>query len=283
MANTITTKNMSLTLESHAGLNNGVEIPILGLGVYQSPPGKTSERAVSIALKIGYRHIDTASLYGNESDVGKALRQSGLRREEVFITTKVWNSEQGYDTTLQACERSLGRLGLAYVDLYLIHWPVQGKSKETWKAMNKILQQGKARAIGVSNYTIRDLQEILQYSKDIVVIPAVNQVEFHPFLYQNELLQFCEKINIQLEAYSPLTRAKRLNHPTIVEMAKKYGKTPAQILIRWSLQHDVVVIPKSIHEDRIRENSQVFDFHLQPDDMKLLDSLNENLQTVFLD
>jgi diketogulonate reductase-like aldo/keto reductase len=283
MAN-ITTKTMPLTLQSHAKLNNGVEIPLLGLGVYQSPPGKTTERAVGYALKIGYRHIDTASLYGNESDVGKALSKSGLQREEVFITTKVWNSDQGYDTTIQSCEKSLRRLGLAYVDLYLIHWPVHGMSIQTWKGMVQILQEGKARAIGVSNYTIGDLQDILQNSKDDdVVVPAVNQVEFHPFLYQNELLQFCKNNNIQLEAYSPLTRAKRLNHHTIVEIAKKYSKMPAQVLIRWGLQHDLVMIPKSIHEDRIRQNSQVFDFHLESDDMKLLDSLNENLQTVFLD
>jgi methylglyoxal/glyoxal reductase len=282
MAN-ITAKTMLLTLHSHSKLNNGVEIPLLGLGVYQSPPGKTTERAVSYALKIGYRHIDTASIYGNESDVGNALRQSGLRREEVFITTKVWNSDQGYDSTLQSCERSLRRLGLAYVDLYLIHWPVQGMSIETWKAMVELLQEGKARAIGVSNYTIGDLQDILQNSKDDVVVPAVNQVEFHPFLYQNELLQFCKNNSIQLEAYSPLTRAKRLNHSSVVAIAKKYGKTPAQVLIRWSLQHDVAVIPKSIHQDRIMENSQVFDFHLEQEDMNLLDSLNENLQTVFLD
>jgi len=273
---------MLLSLESHAKLNNGVKIPLLGLGVYQSPTGKMTERAVSYALKIGYRHVDTAYLYGNESDVGKALRESGLRREEVFITTKVWNSDQGYDTTLQACERSLRQLGLPYVDLYLIHWPVQGMSMETWKALVQLLQEGKARAIGVSNYTIRDLKEILQNSEDVDVVPAVDQVEFHPFLYQKELLQFCKKNSIQLEAYSPLTRAKRLNHPVIVAIAKKYGKTPAQILIRWSLQHDVVVIPKSIHEERIRENSQVFDFQLEPDDMKYLDSLNENFQSVFL-
>jgi methylglyoxal/glyoxal reductase len=156
-------------------------------------------------------------------------------------------------------------------------------SIETWKAMVELLQEGKARAIGVSNYTIGDLQEILQNSKDDVVVPAVNQVEFHPFLYQNELLQFCKNNNIQLEAYSPLTRAKRLNHHAIIEIAKKYGKTPAQILIRWSLQHGVVVIPKSTHQERIMENSQVFDFHLEQEDMNLLDSLNENLQTVFLD
>src|SRR5207248_6687405 len=193
-------------------------------------------------------NIDTDDLYGNESDVGKALHESGVSREEVFITTKVWNSDQGYNTTLQACERSLRRLGLAYVDLYLIHWPVQGRSIETWKAMVQLLQEGKARAIGVSNYTTGDLKEILQNSEeDVVVVPAVDQLEFHPFLYQRELLQFCKKNSIQLETYSPLTRGKRFDHQTIVAIAKKYGKTPAQVLIRWSLQHDAVVIAKSIH------------------------------------
>jgi methylglyoxal/glyoxal reductase len=271
---------LKLTLESRIKLNNGIEIPCLGLGVYQSPPGKTTERAVFYALKVGYRHVDTASLYGNESDVGKALRESELQREEVFVTTKVWNSEQGYDATLRACESSLRRLGLAYVDLYLIHWPVQGMGKETWKAMIRILREGKARAVGVSNYTIVDIKELL-YNSDVV--PAVNQVEFHPFLYQQELLRFCKNNKIQLEAYSPLTRGKRLRHPMVVKIGKKYGKTPAQILIRWGLQHDIIVIPKSIHEDRISTNCQVFDFHLDSDDMNILDSLNENLQTVFLD
>lgn len=271
---------MNLTLESRIKLNNGVEIPFLGLGVYQSRPGKTTERAVFYALKIGYRHVDTASLYGNESDVGKALRQSGIQREEVFITTKVWNSEQGYDATLQACERSLRSLGLAFVDLYLIHWPVRGMGKETWDAMIRLLREGRATAIGVSNYTIVDLKEILDSSD---VVPAVNQVEFHPFLYQQELLKFCKNNRIQLEAYSPLTRGKKLNHPVIVKIAKKYGKTTAQVLIRWALQHGIVVIPKSVHEDRISANCQVFDFRLESDDMNLLDSLNENLRTVFLD
>jgi methylglyoxal/glyoxal reductase len=271
---------MLLTLESKAKLNNGVEIPYLGLGVYQSSPGEITLRAVRYALKIGYRHIDTAELYGNEMDVGRALRESGIRRDDVFITTKVWNSHQGYDSTLQACEGSLGRLGLSFVDLYLIHWPVQGFGDETWRAMIKLLHQGKARAIGVSNYSIRDLNELLHKSD---IVPAVNQVEFHPFLYQEELLGFCKNNKIQLEAYSPLTRGKRLNHPNILDLAKKYEKTPAQVLIRWSLQHDILVIPKSIHEARIKENSQVFDFQLEPKDMKLLDSLNENLYTVFLD
>jgi methylglyoxal/glyoxal reductase len=271
---------MLLTLDSRAKLNNGVEIPYLGLGVYQSSPGEITLRAVRYALKIGYRHIDTAELYGNEMDVGRALRESGIRRDDVFITTKVWNSHQGYDSTLQACEGSLGRLGLSFVDLYLIHWPVQGFGDETWRAMIKLLHQGKARAIGVSNYSIRDLNELLHKSD---IVPAVNQVEFHPFLYQEELLGFCKNNKIQLEAYSPLTRGKRLNHPNILDLAKKYEKTPAQVLIRWSLQHDILVIPKSIHEARIKENSQVFDFQLEPKDMKLLDSLNENLYTVFLD
>lgn len=270
---------MLLTLQSHATLNNGVEIPRLGLGVYQSPTGETTLRAVRYALKIGYRHIDTAWLYGNEGDVGRAVLESGIPREEVFITTKVWNSDQGYDSTLKACERSLRRLRLSYVDLYLIHWPVEGMGKDTWRAMIQLSKEGKARAIGVSNYEIFHLQDILE---NFDVVPSVNQVEFHPFLYQEELLQFCRNNNIQLEAYSPLTRGEKLNHPTPIRLAKKYGKTSAQILIRWSLQHDLVVIPKSIHENRIKENSEVFDFQLGEEDMKLLNSLNEDLHTVFL-
>ena len=270
---------MGLTLQSHAILNNKVEIPRLGLGVYQTAIGETTLRAVSYALKIGYRHIDTAWLYGNEADVGRAVRESGIRREEIFITTKVWDSDQGYDFTLTACERSLRRLGLSYVDLYLIHWPVQGKSKDTWKAMIQLLKDGKARSIGVSNYEIFDIQEILQ---NFDTVPSVNQVEFHPFLYQEKLLQFCKNNHIQLEAYSPLTRGEKLNHATVKTIAQKYDKTAAQILIRWGLQHDLVVIPKSIHEKRIKENSEVFDFQLEEQDMKLLNSLNEDLHTVFL-
>lgn len=270
---------MQLTLQSSITLNNGVEIPRLGLGVYQTPPGEPTLRAVRYALNFGYRHIDTAWLYDNERDVGKAVIESGIDREEVFISTKVWNNDQGYHSTLKACEKSLRRLGLTYVDLYLIHWPVQGKNKDTWKAMTQLLREGKTRAIGVSNYEIFHLQEIIQ---NFDVVPSVNQVEFHPFLYQNDLLEFCKNNKIQLEAYSPLTRGQRLNYPTLVDLAKKYGKTSAQILIRWSLQHGLVVIPKSKQENRIRENSQVFDFQLEEEDMELLDSLNEDLRTVFL-
>jgi diketogulonate reductase-like aldo/keto reductase len=270
---------MQLTLQSSVTLNNGVEIPRLGLGVYQTPPGEPTLHAVRYALNIGYRHIDTAWLYDNERDVGKAILESGIGREEVFISTKVWNSDQGYRSTLAACERSLKRLGLDYVDLYLIHWPVEGQNNNTWKAMIQLLREGKTRAIGVSNYEICHLQEIFQ---NFDVIPSVNQVEFHPFLYQEKLLEFCKNNNIQLEAYSPLTRGQRLNHPTLVDLAKKYDKSPAQILIRWSLQHGLVVIPKSIRENRIRENIQVFNFQLEEEDMELLDSLNEDLHTVFL-
>src|ERR687898_1905192 len=222
---------MLLTLKSSAKLNNGVEIPYLGLGVYQSPPGEITLRGVRNALKIGYRQIDTAELYGNEKDVGRALRESGIKREDVFITTKVWNSHQGYDSTLHACEGSLGRLGFSYVDLYLVHWPVQGLGNDTWRAMIKLYREGKARAIGVSNYSIRELHGVLKNSD---AGPAVNQVEFHPFLYDEELLNFCKNHRIQLEAYSPLTRGKRLNHQNIVKVGKKYDKTPAQVLIRWS-------------------------------------------------
>jgi methylglyoxal/glyoxal reductase len=276
---------MSFTIQSRIRLSNGVEIPRFGLGVYQSPPGRITQDVVKYALKTGYRHIDTAYIYGNESDVGKALHDSGIHRDEVFIATKLWNTRDvGYDSVLRSCEDSLRRLGLAYVDLYLIHWPVRGIGNNTieiWKAMVHLLREGKARAIGVSNFSIDDLKQILN---DSDVLPAVNQVEFHPFLYQKDLLSFCDRNSIQLEAYSPLTRGRRLNHPTIVNIAKKYdNKTPAQILIRWSLQHNLVVIPKSIHEHRILQNSQVFDFKIEDEDMKHLDSLNENLQTVFLD
>jgi diketogulonate reductase-like aldo/keto reductase len=260
-------------------LNNGVEIPRLGLGVYQTPIGETTLQAVRYALKVGYRHIDTAWLYGNEGDVGRAVLESGIPREEIFVTTKVWNSDQGYDSTLRACERSIRRLGLPCIDLYLIHWPIEGMGKDTWKAMIQLLRAGKVRAIGVSNYDLFQVQEILQ---NFDVVPSVNQVEFHPFLFQEELLQFCNNNSIQLEAYSPLTRGNKLNHPALRGLEQKYSKTSAQILIRWSLQHNVVVIPKSTHENRIKENSQVFDFQLEEKDMKLLDSLNENFHTLFL-
>jgi diketogulonate reductase-like aldo/keto reductase len=266
---------MQTTVEPVARLNNGVMIPRLGLGVYQSPPGQVTQRAVEYALKIGYHHIDTARIYNNESDVGAALRKSGIKREDVFITTKLWNSDHGYESAIQACDASLKRLGLKYLDLYLIHWPVPEIRNESWQALTQLLKDGKTRAIGVSNYTIQHLTELLG---DAEVTPMVNQVEFSPFLYQKQLLDYCEKNKIQLEAYSPLTQGTKLNHPQIQQIAKKHNKTPAQVLIRWSLQHNLVTIPKSVREERIKENGQVFDYHLTPEDMRVLDSLDENFR-----
>jgi len=266
---------MQATVEPVAKLNNGVMIPRLGLGVYQSPPGQLTQRAVEYAFKIGYRHIDTARIYNNETDVGTALRKSGIKREDVFITTKLWNSDHGYETALKACDDSLKRLGLKYLDLYLIHWPVPEIRNESWTALTRLLKDGKCRSIGVSNYTIQHLTELLE---DADVVPMVNQVEFSPFLYQKQLLDYCEKNKIQVEAYSPLTQGAKLNHPTIQQIAKKHSKTPAQVLIRWSLQHNLVTIPKSVREERIRENSQVFDYNLTSEDMRILDSLDENFR-----
>jgi methylglyoxal/glyoxal reductase len=265
-----------LKLDSRAKLNNGVEMPYLGLGVYQSPPGKTTQNAVRFALKTGYRHVDTARIYGNEADVGEAVRDSGVRREEVFVTTKLWNSDQGYESTIRACEASLRRLGLSYMDLYLIHFPVPETRNDSWKAMETLLRNGKCRAVGVSNFMVNHLKELLGNAD---VVPAINQIEFHPFLYQNELLDYCRGQGIQVEAYSPLARSERLSNPRLVTLARKYHKSPAQVLIRWGLQHGLVVIPKSTREDRIRENSQVFDFNLASEDMLVMDGLNENLRT----
>jgi diketogulonate reductase-like aldo/keto reductase len=266
---------MQTTVEPFAKLNNGVMIPRLGLGVYQSPPGHTTQKAVEYALKIGYRHIDTAMIYNNESDVGAALRKSGIKREDVFITTKLWNSDHGYEPALKACDDSLKRLGLKYLDLYLIHWPVSEVRNESWKALTKLLKDGKCRSIGVSNYTIHHLTEQLENTD---IVPMVNQVEFSPFLYQKQLLDYCQNNKIQVEAYSPLTQGEKLNDPRIQEIAKKHGKTPAQVLLRWSLQHNLVAIPKSVREERISENSQIFDYQLASEDMRTLDSLDENFR-----
>jgi len=265
----------NLNIQSTVKLNNDVRMPILGLGVYQSPPGRVTRNAVNFALRIGYRHVDTARIYGNEADVGEAVRESGVPREDLFVTTKLWNSDQGYDSTLRAFEGSLKRLGLDYLDLYLVHFPVPDVRKESWRAMEALLKKGRCRAIGVSNFTIRHLEELIEESH---VIPFVNQIEFHPFLYQKELLKYCQRKGIQVEAYSPLARGERLKHPRIISLATKYSKTPAQLMIRWGIQRGLVVIPKSTREERIRENSQVFDFDISDDDMRSLDSLNEDLR-----
>ncbi len=264
---------MSKSIESKATLNNGVEIPFLGLGVYMINSGAETENAVRWALEAGYRHIDTAQLYGNERDVGRAVHKSDIPREEIFLTTKVWNANQGYDKTIRSLQESLKKFEFDYLDLFLIHWPVQNVRNDTWKAMTTLLEEGTCRAIGVSNYTIRHLKELLNESS---VAPTINQVEFNPFLFQKDLLEFCRSNDIQLEAYTPLTRGRRLNDKTLLMIAEKNHKTSAQILIRWALQHDIVVIPKSANKDRIYENSDVFDFNISDDDIRTLDSLKEN-------
>ena len=268
-------------VESSVALYQGVRgvdvrLPLLGLGVYQTPRGEKTRHAVSAALRVGYRHIDTARLYGNEEDVGRAVRESGVPRAEVFVTTKLWNDDHGYDPTLRAFDESDRRLGLGYVDLYLIHWPVPGRRNDSWRAMERLLAEGRCRAIGVSNFLPRHLDDLARTSP---VTPAVNQIELSPFLGQRETVCACEARGIVVEAYSPLTRGKRLRNPVVADVARLHGKTPAQILIRWSLEHGFVVLPKSAREDRIRQNAEVFDFALSSDDRARLDALDEDLHT----
>ncbi|ANB61249.1 aldo/keto reductase [Anoxybacteroides amylolyticum] len=261
------------TLRDGAVLHNGVKMPWLGLGVYKVQEGEEVVQAVKTAIEIGYRHIDTASFYQNEEGVGRAVRESGVPREELFITTKVWNSDQGYDTTLKAFEESLKKLDLAYIDLYLVHWPVKGKYKETYKALEKLYKDGLVRAIGVSNFQIHHLQDLMATCE---IKPMVNQVEYHPRLTQKALHAFCKENGIQLEAWSPLMRGgELLNEPVLVEIGKKYGKTPAQVILRWDLQHEVVTIPKSVTPQRIKENADIFDFELTAEEMEAIDSLNQ--------
>ncbi|UCZ53094.1 aldo/keto reductase [Bacillus shivajii] len=264
---------MTKHIHSTVTLNNGVEMPWLGLGVYKADGGNEVEEAVKEALKIGYRSIDTAAFYYNEQGVGEAIRQSGVPREEIFVTTKVWNDDQGYEETLKAFEESRQKLGLDVIDLYLVHWPVKGKYKETWRAMEKLYKEGKVRAIGVSNFNIHHLEDLL---RDANVVPVVNQVEYHPLLTQEELHDYCKKHNIQLEAWSPLTRGRMFGAPVLVELGNKYGKSEAQIILRWDLQNEVVTIPKSVTPARIKENANIFDFALSDEDIEKLNACNEN-------
>ncbi|TDF98863.1 aldo/keto reductase [Paenibacillus piri] len=263
---------MAQNISDTTTLHNGVQMPWLGLGVWKTKEGDEVIHAVKSAIGAGYRSIDTAAVYGNEEGVGIAIKQSGVPRDELFITTKVWNSDQGYDSTLKALEVSRKKLGLDIIDLYLIHWPVKGKYKETWRALEKLYKDGAVRAIGVSNFQTHHLKDVISESE---IAPMVNQVEYHPLLSQQELRAFCSSNQIQLEAWSPLMQGN-LDNPLLSELAAKYGKSPAQIVLRWDLQNGVVTIPKSINEKRIRENCDVFDFTLSEDDIAKINSLNKN-------
>jgi diketogulonate reductase-like aldo/keto reductase len=289
---------MALTIETKLALNYGHLIPQLGLGVWQTRAGATCETAVLAALEAGYRHIDTAAMYDNEESVGAAIRTSGIPRENIFVTTKLWNSDHG--NPARALDTSLRKLKLDYVDLYLIHYPVRER-RQSWHALEALRAKDKARSIGVSNFTIRHLTELLAETK---TVPAVNQVELHPYLYQRDLIDFCVAKGIVIEAYSPLTKGAKLNDPKLIAVAKKYSttgpkpaasrsrlplvdrlsrrsenKSAAQILIRWALQHGLAVIPKSANRSRIFENADVFDFEINAEDMQLLNRFNENLRT----
>lgn len=253
-------------------LNNGVKMPWLGLGVWKVDNDKEVETAVKMAVKAGYRAIDTAAAYGNEEGVGRGIKECGVSRNELFITTKVWNSNQGYESTLKAFEESRKKLGLDYIDLYLIHWPVKGKYIDTWRAFEKLYEDGLVRAIGVSNFQTHHLLDLFESSR---VLPMLDQVEYHPLLSQKELHAFCRKHKIQLEAWSPLMQG-HLNVQLLVELGNKYGKSPAQIVLRWDIQNEVITIPKSADENRIKENSDIFNFELSDDDMDAINELNEN-------
>ncbi len=268
----------NLTIDTRITLNNGIKIPIFGLGTYLNDNGKQAIDSILYALEIGYRHIDTAAMYENEEEVGTAIRESDIPREEIFVTTKLWNSDHGYNNTIKAFHRSLKLLKLDYVDLYLIHWPVENIRLESWRALQKLYYDGLCKSIGVSNYMERHLDELLNNSS---VIPVVNQVEFSPFLYLKDLQNYCELKGIVLESYSPLTKGHKLKNLKLIEIGNSYDKSTSQILIRWCLQKGVIVIPKSSQKNHIKENANVFDFNISEADLNKLDNLNENYRSTW--
>lgn len=254
-------------------LNNDIEMPLLGLGVYKMTEESSAENAVLTALSAGYRLIDTASVYKNEDSIGRAVAKSGIPRKDLFITTKIWNTAQRLGDVEGAFARSLERLRLDYVDLYLIHWPVPGCYPGTWKELEKLLADGHARAIGVSNFQIRHLEELKKISG---IVPAVNQIECHPLCYPKELVEYCQANGIQVQAYAPLARGAYLDNDIMCVLATKYAKTPAQIGLRWAIQKSISVIPKSVNPDRIRTNGDLFDFSIEEEDMAIIDTLNQD-------
>ncbi len=264
-----------LSIGSTIDIAHGVHIPRLGLGTYKSTPGEAARDAVVEALRLGYRSIDTASLYGNEEGVGEGIRISGVPRDDIFLTTKVWNEEQGYDSTLEAIERSLARLGTDHVDLYLVHWPMREKMEGTWRAMEAALEQGMTRSIGVCNHLPHHLEELFRHAE---VPPAVDQVEFHFWLQQPSLQAFLAEHGIALEAWAPLMKGRVAEVPEVVAIAERLGRTPAQVAIRWILEIGAIAIPKSVHAERIAENLDVFDFHLTDEDHELLTTLDEGVR-----
>ncbi|WP_431126850.1 aldo/keto reductase [Flagellimonas flava] len=258
-------------LQGSFELHNGVQMPYFGLGVYLAKDGEEVSNAVKVALNHGYRHVDTASIYNNEVGVGLGIKESDVDRKDVFVVSKVWNSDQGYDSTLKAFDASLERLGLDYLDLYLIHWPKGERSKETWKAMERIYREKRVRAIGVSNFMQHHLEDVLT---DAEIVPMVNQMEFHPYLVQQDLVNFCKSKGIQYEAWSPMMQGNIFDMPILKQMAEKYGKTVAQVVLRWDLQKGVVTIPKSSKPERIVSNADLFDFELSTEDVHVLDNLD---------
>ena len=254
-------------------LNNGVEMPYFGLGVYLVHDGSEVVDSINWALDAGYRHIDTAAFYRNENGVGEAISKSSVKREYIFVTSKVWNADQGYDQTLKAFYASLAKLGFDYLDLYLVHWPVKGKFKDTWKALERLYKEKRVRAIGVSNFHKQHIEDL---KKSLEIMPMVNQVEFHPYLVQQDLIDYCNENKIQYEAWSPLMQGHMLTDKTINKLAQKYSKTPVQIILRWDLQKGVVTIPKSVKRERIISNSRIFDFEISQEDMNLIDGLDKN-------
>lgn len=262
--------------QPYTTLNNGMQMPLLGLGAWDMY-GKEAEEATLNALEIGYRLIDTATLYNNEKEIGNAVRKSGIPRSEIFVTTKVPNGRQGYDATLRAFDASMEVVNIDYIDLYLVHWPIKGKRKDTWKALEHLYNTKQVKAIGVANYLMSFLNELKTYS---TVVPAVDQMEFTPWLYLKEELQYCKQHNIQLQSYSPLTRGKKFNDERLQQICNKYNKTPAQIILRWNIEHGVSAIPKSSNKKRLQENFDIFDFSLSKEDIGLMDSFNENFRVV---